>query len=278
MRIQQVGIGTGPHPGRNATGSYFTRLGPHRFAPTAHTGGAWSATEQHVSPLAGLLIHEIEAERIRQARPALLISRITLDILGPIAVSPFDIRVEVVRPGRTIELVEATAVIDGRDTVTARAWFACVEDTDAVAGGEPPSLEPPDTLPAWPLTEVWQGGYIESLDIRAIGIPRPGRTTAWVSTTVDLLAGESVSELAAFVGLVDTANGIAVRQEPTKWLFPNLDLTIHLYRQPSGRWIGLDTSVVFGHRGQGVTSSVLHDLEGPVGFAQQTLTVRPNLR
>ncbi len=58
-------------------------------------------------------------------------------------------------------------------------------------------------------------------------------------------------------------------------MFPNVDLSIHLYRQPEGRWVGLDTGVVFGRDGQGLTSTVLHDMHGPVGQAQQILTVRP---
>jgi hypothetical protein len=58
-------------------------------------------------------------------------------------------------------------------------------------------------------------------------------------------------------------------------MFPNVDLGIHLHRQPAGRWTGLDTTVTFGPTGQGVTSTVLHDVAGPVGHAQQILTVRP---
>ncbi|MFD5884348.1 thioesterase family protein [Streptomyces yangpuensis] len=86
--------------------------------------------------------------------------------------------------------------------------------------------------------------------------------------------GES-SALASYLALVDTANGVAVQQDPTAWMFPNLDLTIHLHRQPRGPWTGLDTTVTFGPSGQGLTSSVLHDLDGPVGHAEQILTVRP---
>ena len=104
---------------------------------------------------------------------------------------------------------------------------------------------------------------------------RPGRTTAWISTRLDLLAGEPVSDLARYLALVDTANGIAIRESPKEWLFPNLDLTIHLWRQPRGRWVGLDTTVVFGGHGHGLTSAMLHDLDGPVGRAEQILTVRP---
>jgi hypothetical protein len=75
--------------------------------------------------------------------------------------------------------------------------------------------------------------------------------------------------------LVDTANGIAVRADPHRWIFPNVDLTVHLYRQPVGAWVGLDSSAIFGPTGQGLTSSVLHDIYGSVGHANQTLTVRP---
>lgn len=66
-----------------------------------------------------------------------------------------------------------------------------------------------------------------------------------------------------------------MREQPTEWMFPNVDLTIHLHRQPEGRWTGLDTTVVFGPTGQGLTSTVLHDVNGPVGRAEQILTVRP---
>lgn len=59
------------------------------------------------------------------------------------------------------------------------------------------------------------------------------------------------------------------------WTYPNLDLTTHLHRQPTGNWVGLDTTVTFGPAGHGLTSSVLHDATGPVGRAEQILTVRP---
>ncbi len=77
---------------------------------------------------------------------------------------------------------------------------------------------------------------------------------------------------------MDTANGIAVQQDPAEWMFPNVDLTVHLFRQPRGPWTGLDTTASFGPTGQGLTSSVLHDVDGPVGQAEQILTVRPQPR
>jgi hypothetical protein len=58
-------------------------------------------------------------------------------------------------------------------------------------------------------------------------------------------------------------------------VFPNIDLTAHFFSQPRGEWVGFDTSVCFGPAGLGLTTSVLHDLHGPVGTSDQTLTVRP---
>lgn len=56
---------------------------------------------------------------------------------------------------------------------------------------------------------------------------------------------------------------------------PNVELSIHLHRQPVWGWVGLDTSVIFGSDGVGLTTSVLHDVHGPVGRVEQLLTVRP---
>jgi Thioesterase-like superfamily len=254
--------------------SYYERVGEHRYKPTRHTQGAWSLDDQHFSPLAGLIVHAVDRHRLN-TRGNLILSRISFDILGRLAREECDIRVETIRPGRTIELVQATVVIADRPVVLARAWHLQVVDTRAVAGGFPDGLTPPGESPSWPMTSVWKSGYIASLDVRTPSPPQAGRATAWVSTGCDLVAGETSSPQASYIALVDTANGIGIRQPPTAWIFPNVDLTIHLYRQPEGQWTGLDTTVTFGRTGQGLTSTVLHDVNGPIGRAEQILTVRP---
>jgi hypothetical protein len=258
--------------------SYFERAGAGRFRPTAGTGGAWAVDEQHISPMTGLVVHAVEQFAAARGDDGLVVARVSMDILGVLKLEEFEIHVETVRPGRTIELLEAVVVARGRAAVRARVWRLAQLDTASVAGGAGAALPAPESAPAWTMSDAWPGEYITTLDVRPIGEVRPGRTTAWVSTRLDLLAGEPVSDLAAFLALVDTANGIAIRESPKEWLFPNLDLTVHLHRQPRGRWVGLDTTVVFGAQGHGLTSTTLHDLDGPVGRAEQILTVRPALR
>ena len=255
--------------------SYYVRAGDHAYRPTEFAGGAWNPTEVHFAPLSALLLHEVDLHRASLGEAAANLARVSFDILGFLGQGECTITVETIRPGRTIELVEAVAAIDGRTVVRARAWFLAAFDTSAVAGGMPDPLPSPDAVETWPLAEGWSGGFVHSLDVRAISRPQPGRATVWMSSPHELIEGETVSDTAAFLRLADTANGIAVRERPTEWVFPNVDLTIHLYRQPVPGWIGLDTTVVFGGAGVGVTQTVLYDVNGPVGVAHQALTVRP---
>ncbi|GGY80327.1 thioesterase family protein [Streptomyces nitrosporeus] len=258
-----------------STGSYYERVDEHRYRPTPHAGGAWDPGEQHFSPLGGLVVHALDQHLASRPGGALPVARISYDILGRLALDECEIRIEAVRPGRTIELLEAVVLIAGRPVVRARAWLLGTQDTGAVAGGGAAPLTPPEDLAPWPMAGLWPGGYVRSLEVRPVAPPAPGRATAWISSRLDLVAGETASPLASYVALVDTANGIAVRESPTAWMFPNVDLTVHLHRQPEGHWTGLDTTVTFGPAGHGITSTVLHDTTGPVGHAQQILTVRP---
>ena len=102
-----------------------------------------------------------------------------------------------------------------------------------------------------------------------------GRGIAWWRTDTELIEAEPVSNLAYFMSLMDMANGIVVRKDSSEVIYPNLDLTAHLFRLPEGNWLGADVSVSFGVTGIGQTHSVIHDESGPIGTCSQILTVRP---
>lgn len=256
--------------------AYFEPIATDEYQPTEFAGGAWQANEIHFSPLGGLIVHAMDRHRAKHATSgdAKELGRISFDILGFLAADVCTVTVQTLRPGRTIELLEATVTIADRAAVLARAWYIATADTSAVAGGAVAPMASPDQGMDWSMTDTWPGGFVASLEMKTPAPPKPGRTSAWLRTDIALVAGEPSSAHAAFIALVDTANGVAVRESPTEWMFPNLDLTIHLHRQPTGVWVGLDTSVTFGPAGHGLTSSVLHDELGPIGRAEQILTVR----
>jgi len=254
--------------------SYFERLGPTTFRATRHVGGAWKETEQHIAPALGLLAHVVECDRDARRDDGLVIGRLSYDILGVVPVGDVDTSVEVLRPGRTIELVEATLTYDDRTIVRARAWLMKPQNTTGLEGTTLTRIRPPEDTDPWDATSVWPGGFIESVEVRRTQV-EPGRASFCVRTPVPLVDGEKVSGQAYAAGLFDIANGMTARADPREVAFPNLDLTVHLFAEPRGEWIGFDTSVSFGADGVGLTSTVLHDTSGPIGTMSQILTVRP---
>lgn len=256
--------------------SYYRRTGETSFEPTRHTQGAWRETEQHMGPASGLLAYALETVH---PRDDLQLCRISYEILGVISAEPLEIEVEVVRPGRTIEMLEARMIINGRPAIRATGWRLATSDTSAVTGGVPEPMPGPQEWPNWNVGDFWAGGYIDSVEFRVDPASAPGRSRAWLHTPLDLVEGEQASDLVSFTTLVDTANGVAAREHPKAWAFPNIDLTIHYFRSPSfadpdDRWTGLDSLATWGPDGIGVTSSTLYDPSGAVGRAEQILTLR----
>ncbi len=254
--------------------SYFQRTGTTTFRPSEHVGGGWSPHEQHIAPALGLLVHLIESDRDARRGDDLVVTRLSYDIMGTLPIDEVATTVTVIRPGRTIELVEARLSHGGRDAVLARAWLLQRRDTAALTGSALPTIPAAQDMPAWAASSLWPGGFIATAEVRRSEL-EPGRAAFWVRTPVPLLAGEPTSALARAVGLFDIANGMTVRARPEEVSFPNVDLTAHLFGQPQGEWVGFDTTVSFGADGVGLTSSVLHDHRGPVGTLAQVLTIRP---
>lgn len=254
--------------------AYFERIGPTAFVATEHVGGGWDPDEQHIAPALGLLAHCMEAGRRHRGAPELQLTRVSYDILGTFAIGDVEVSVTILRPGRTIELVEARLSHDGRDAVIARGWFMQSYDTASIRGVGLRPVAGPDAHPPWQASRVWPGGFIASLTTRRTEV-EPGPAVAWLRTDTALIAGERVSATAAFLGLLDVINGVATRVDNTEVAFPNLDLTAHLFREPRLPWVGLDTAVSFGGTGVGLTTGTVHDDDGPVGVVSQALTVRP---
>jgi hypothetical protein len=254
--------------------SYFQRVDTDMFRPTRLTAGAWNSEEQHVAPMFGLLAHAIERDHRERRADPLNLCRLSFDILGTLTLEPFRIEVALARAGRTIELVTATVVQADRPAVTARAWLSGTFDTSALAGTSLSGIAPPDDMARADIGEIWGGDCVRSVEMRR-QLLDPGHAAWWCRTDTLLLEGEAISGTAYAAGMLDFANGIAPLVPPQQVLFPNLDLTAHLFRAPVGPWIGFETSASFGAGGLGLTHSILHDLDGPLGSLSQILTVRP---
>ncbi|MDR6415821.1 thioesterase family protein [Pseudarthrobacter sulfonivorans] len=252
---------------------YYQSLGAGHFRSTIHAQGAWNEHEQHMAPAAGLMADCLERH---EPRTDMRMARLSYEILGLIPGGEFSIESTILRPGRTIELLQAELVANGRVAIRATAWRMITSDTAAVAAVEDAPIPAPDDCKPFDGAAIWPGGYIRSLEMRVAEGHRHGAGTVWLRSEHPLTDKADSGDFARLMGLVDTANGIAARVTPGEgsYAFPNLDLQIHMYRRPGGEWLGLDNAVSFGTDGIGLTSTVLHDLQGPFGRAEQILTLR----
>lgn len=242
------------------------------YRPLVHAQGAWNQHEQHMAPATGVLCYELEHF---QPRTDMRIGRISLDIFGLIPLDEFTITTQVIRAGKTIELVEACMQAQGKTCIVARAWRMQTQDSSSIAALEDQPIATPENLPKWNGMERWAGGFIRSMEFRVAPEHRAGKGIVWLTNEKTVLQDHPYSEFAHIMGMIDTANGIVPRQEGDfSWAFPNLDLQIHLHRLPQGKWLGLETVQQYGADGIGLTSSILHDIYGPFGRSEQILTLR----
>lgn len=246
-----------------------------RFHATLSTTGPWFADAQHVGPPSALLVRALER---CEPRPGMQLSRITVEVLGPVPAGEVQVRAGVERAGRTIELLAAEMSAGGRAVLRARAWRLAVGDTPAVACGEADPLPSPEQGVSRPeLPPGWLPGFMDAVEWRWLqgwfGEPGPG--TTWGRLRVPLVEGEPTSPLQRLTVLADTANGAAAPLDLRHWLFVNTELTLHLHRAPVGEWLAVDAHTVLGPTGTGTVSGLLFDERGHAGRCAQSVVVRP---
>src|SRR5512144_310329 len=112
-----------PEGARRLPEAFYLPEAEDVFVPTTATVGPWDPNLQHGSPPAALLARAMLAAG---ARDGVRIAHFSLNFIGPIALAPMTVRAEIVRPGKRIELVTATAAIAGRPALRAPAWRIAV--------------------------------------------------------------------------------------------------------------------------------------------------------
>jgi hypothetical protein len=255
-------------------GAFYEPLGDGGFRSTGHTAGPWNAESQHLGPPSGLLTRALEGV---PADGSFAIARVTVEILGPVPVAELEVSAGVERSGRSVELVSAELRAGDRAVARARAWRMLRSDSAAIAAGFGDPLPPPESARPSGRPEGWGSGYLDAMEWRSLrgDFDVPGAATVWARQQVDLVAGEAPSALQRLLTVADTGNGISARLDPRRWWFINTDLTVHVYREPEGEWIGLDANTVIGPHGAGTALSTLYDRTGPVAAGAQALLVRP---
>lgn len=263
-----------------ASGAFY-ELSGDSFVPSELTRGPWDPQAQHAGPPAALIGREIErlnGGRLRDGNgdPA-HVGRITYEILRPVPIAPLSVRAEVARGGRSVELVEATLSHADEVVIRARGWRLRRKQVDF---DPPPDPTPPppdrEQAAAEPFFRTGQEvGYQHAMDFQFVSgaFLEPGPAVVWGRMRGALVEGEEPSPLTRVLVVADSGNGVSAALDWRRYLFINVDLSVHLHRMPQGEWVCLDAVTRPEPGGIGISDALLLDERGPIGRATQTLLV-----
>jgi hypothetical protein len=252
---------------------FYVPLGSSTFRSTPSTAGPWGPDSQHGGPPAALLARAIES-----LAPDRVVGRFTMELLGPVPVGTLRVDASVVRPGRSVQMCEATAYDEerGRACARATAWLFPLSD-----GGPAQRLEPlphePESGVAKDLPTGWSGGYLDAVEWRWVegSVGEPGPAVVWMRPRVQLVEGEATSPVQRLMACVDSASGVSAVLDPAEWAFLNTELTVHVVRPPVGEWVCLDAVTTLGPGSVGMATSDVYDRDGLVARSAQALLLAP---
>ncbi len=253
------------------TEAFWIPEGNEMFHATIHTQGPWDPQFQHGGPPAALLVRQLEA---CSPREDMLLARVSIDILAPVPIATFTAVAHVLRPGRSVELLEASLEHEGRVIMRATGWRVRLPNV------RPPADEPdlPPGLPegrATPtIASFVNSGFFSATEWRTVRENNErGRATAWARLRYPLIAGEAISPIQHLIAVADYANGLSWRLDFRSWQFVPPELTLHIIRPPIGAWICLDAVTGLQSEGIGLTTAHLFDQKGQVARSAQSLFI-----
>ncbi len=248
--------------------------GPDRFLPTDLARGPWDPDAQHGGAPAALLAGALAA---LPCEAPMAIVRLTYEFLRPVPLTPLTLRTRIARPGRRVQLLEASLHAGEDEVVQARALRIRRDDVPAPA--PQPALAPPHPPQDSELLQMRPGGpptfARDAMEIRFArgSFFEVGPSFAWFRLRCDVVAGGAPTALQRLAAAADFGNGIAAAVSWATHVFINPDLTLYVEQLPAGEWIGLDAESRLSAQGSGLSDSVLFDERGRVGRAQQALYV-----
>lgn len=252
----------------------FFELDGELLRPSPLTRGPWDPDSQHAGPPAALIGRAFE--QLTDAAE-FQIGRITFEILRAVPIAPLRLSAQIARPGRRVQMLEAELSDEDGAVIRARAWrlrTAEVELPDDFPGQ--PALPGPEQGAGVDFVPTGQEvGYHTAMQYSFLegAFNEAGPAKAWMRMRHPLIAGEEPSPLVRVLIAADSGNGVSSALDWRRFLFINVDLSVQLERMPAGEWVCLDAVTRPQANGIGSADTVLHDRDGRIGRAMQTLLI-----
>lgn len=255
--------------------AFYERIGEAEYTATELTRGPWDPGSQHAGPPSALLGRGIEAV---EGSADFQVGRVVFEILRPLPIGPVRVQARVLRPGRKVRLVEASLLGEAGELMRATAWQLRTTELEMPAGAVAEDEPPPGPEEGWVPEFFPTGedvGYHTAMELKAVAgaFLEPGPATFWLRMRAALVDGEQPTPLQRALVAADVGNGISTVLDYRRFVFVNVDLTVHFERMPVGEWVCVDAVTRPEPSGIGTAESVLSDQRGRIGRAAQSLLI-----
>jgi Thioesterase-like superfamily len=239
--------------------------------------GPWSPNALHGGPVGALLAGAVETAD--SGGSDFHVTRLTVELERPAPPhQPLMVNTVITRPGRKVQLVEATLTLNGGVIARARALrirravVAMPDEPLLVAESAPPNI---GGIVHWARTGEHLGFHNEACQHRFVeGMwGEPGPVTVWIRVAVPMVDDVPLTPLQRVVAAADFGNGVSAVLPWEQYSFINPELTVHQHRSLQGEWVGMRAKSHIGPDGIGFAESELFDDAGRLGRSVQSLLI-----
>ncbi|WP_298287292.1 acyl-CoA thioesterase domain-containing protein [Novosphingobium sp.] len=248
----------------NAITHLFDKL-DGAFVPTALATGPWDKRMQ-----SGVVINALVAHAAEQT-PSLVpmvTSRLVTDILKPAWMAPVQPRVEVIREGTRLQLLQIELLQN--DAPIVRASALRVRIAECPATPFPVHAVAPEGLPSLNRRRSAMNAINETR-LEAGGLDVIGPGLVWSRMRGEIEPGMPISPFVHTAMAADMGSGTSSYVDWHDWTYANVDISLHLTRMPQGEWIRVAATTESAGNGLAVVDTRLADEHGEFGHAHQTL-------
>jgi hypothetical protein len=245
----------------------FQHLGPNRWQPTALAAGPFAGLQG--GAVAGLLTAEIEALAYQRKWGTAIAA--SAWFLRPTPMTELRTQISVVTEGGRVSVIDNTLWPAGEDQpcATVRVTLSRERAVDVPGFTEPTgAIADPTRCPIRTRRAAHgRPWFLEAMEARE------GDGVTWFRMNQAVI--DDAGPLSSVLGPADWTHGIA-RPFQDVLADPNPNLTVQLFRQPAGEWIGIRAEARWRPAsGLGAGSGVLLGIHGEIGRVSMSVILVP---
>jgi hypothetical protein len=240
---------------------------PHHWQPSALAAGPFAGLQG--GAIASLLTAEVEAAAFERKWGTAI--SVTAWFLRPTPMATLRTQLAVLSEGGRVSVIDNTLWPAGEDqpcaTVRVTLSRERAVEMPRLADGEGDGFDPLRFPVRTGQAAHGRPWFMDAMEARA------GDDVAWFRLHHEIVAG--AGPLACVLGPADWTHGIA-RPFQNVVADPNPNLTVQLFRQPLGEWVGIRAQTRWRPAtGLGLGSGILLDVHGEIGRVSMSVVLVP---